>query len=187
MSQLVRMPDQFTPGRGARAAATPTCSSCCCCCCCVVSLITSSVVLPVSASRAVHDHGRGDRAAAGSPDAPPRRSPASRVLGYVLLALTPLATFGGGLLVGVLLESLAGGLVTAAVVGIGFAYAGDQLVGRPRAGVSVALLVLFAGLFVLEVFASVALLEVGGVAYTVAAPVVLLAVLGGYLLLTRPR
>ena len=185
MSQLVRMPDQFTPGRGARAAATPTCSSCCCCCCCVVSLIASSVVLPVSAARAVRQHdGYGPD---GSPVALPARSPVSRALGYLLLALTPLATLGVMIGLSALTEIPEAAVVAGGLAGIGLALAGDQLVGRPRAGLSVALLAMFAGLFLLELFVSVALLQYDDGVYAVVAIAAVLVVLVVYLWPRRRR
>lgn len=179
MSQLLRMPDQFTPGRGARTAATPTCSSCCCCCCCVVSLIASSVVLPVSAARAVRQH--DGYSADGSPVVLPARSSSSRVLGYLLLALTPLATLGIMIGLAALTELPEAGLVAGGLAGIGLALTGDQLVGRPRAGLSVALLAMFAGLFLLELFLSVALLQTEDLVYPVVAIAAVVVVLVVYL------
>jgi len=171
-SRLVRMPDQFTPGRGIRAAATPTCSCCCCCCCCVVTLVTSSVVLPVSAARARADANvRTDAPAEGKPDwsAALPRSRAALAIGYVALAIAPLATLSALIGVYALVRSEptatdAGAAAAAAILtGAGLTLVGDQLVGRPRGGLSVALLAMFAALFVLELIVSAALVLAGGV------------------------
>ncbi|HEY0636996.1 MAG TPA: hypothetical protein VGD67_05060 [Pseudonocardiaceae bacterium] len=174
--RLLRMPDQFTPGRMDVVAATPTCSCCCCCCCCVASVVSSAVVLPVSAARATADA----QTVAASPGG------ARRAFGLALLTLTaPLAVLTVIALSQVARLSALNdggiGIALVAAVGTAVAFAGDALIGRSPVGRSALLWLLFLGLIVLELVAALALLAAGvWWLYLVLVPVALVAGLGLY-------
>lgn len=143
MTNAVRLPDPFTPGRTRAAAATPTC--CCCCCCCAISTTATSVALPAGF---LADTRQADGSSANS----------RRTAGAIGLALVPAATIAlmiglavAGLYAFAVIIAIAAGLITAWLIA-------TNAGGLDTAGSTVLRLMLGGGAVFIEFFAGVPLI-----------------------------
>ena len=151
--QLVRVPDQFRPGRASAQAPTPTC--CCCCCCCIATMVTSSVVLPM----------RVELAALRQPQEA-RPDPASVRAAKWLAGLAPWVALFATIAVGMTTRQVGGFLSPIAIVLLLLLMGAFAMVGRPAIGFLAT--VVFSVAFVLEVVVGVVgIFATAGIGYLV--------------------